>query len=70
MPFVMVCPEDQFNVETQTCAAPAWALFYPGGLPPLTIAEGLQIGGAILSVWAIAYVVRVVRTTVSGRGAG
>ena len=54
---VQVCPPDQFDAATQTCAGPVW-VEYAGGLPPLSATDGTEIAGAIVGVWALAWVVR------------
>ena len=64
--YVQVCPAASFDTVTHTCSAPEWAL-QVGILPPLSIGDGLAIGGAILGLWAVAYTLRAIRNTVSVR---
>lgn len=66
MPFIRACPEANFDAATQTCSAEVWML-HEGILPPLTVAQGFEISGAILLLWAIAYTLRMVRNTVALR---
>lgn len=48
-----------WNENTQSCDAQAW-LHVPTVIPPLSAEQGALIGGAIVSVWAIAYGLRLV----------
>jgi hypothetical protein len=64
--YVQGCAEQDFNVSTGTCSHPVWAV-QPSLLPPLSIADGLQLAGAIAGLWVIGFIIRTVRKTVSPR---
>jgi hypothetical protein len=54
---VSTCPADNFDASTQTCSEVQW-VEYDGGLPPLSLTDGVEISGAILGCWAIGYTIR------------
>ena len=56
---VLTCTD--WNAETQTCAAEAWADPSPFGLPPLTAGEGAQLGAAVLVLFAVAFLLKRLR---------
>lgn len=52
MPRVMQCL--QFDEATATCTAQAW-VDQPTVFPPLSVEDGLLIGGKIVLLWAICF---------------
>ena len=57
---VQACPLDQYDTATGTCAAPIW-IEQPGLLPPLPVEQGLLVSGAMISVVAGAWGLKLVR---------
>jgi hypothetical protein len=51
------CHDADFNVSTQTCAAPYWGPVSTG-LPPLSVTDAQSISVAIGTVWALAWAFR------------
>jgi hypothetical protein len=66
MPY-LYCPSEAIDQSTGQCSDPHWIEGTPGGLPPLTGAEGAQIAGAIVGCWALGYVGRLIRYAMRGR---
>jgi hypothetical protein len=69
MPSVLVqaCKEVDYDASTGTCSAPFWT-YPPGAFPELSVEEGFQIAVAIVGVWTIGLVARlVIRAGQSGR---
>lgn len=63
MALVLACDQVDYNPTTGECAAPYFTdihLSASSALPPLTVAEGFAIAGAILLVWGVAYAFRAV----------
>lgn len=62
------CPDANVDPSTGQCTVtPVWVPGTPGGLPPLTGAEGAEISAAILGCWCIGYVGRLIRYALKGR---
>lgn len=55
----------QWNAETQSCDAEVWADPMPLGLPPLTPAEGAQLGAAVLGLFALAWLLKWLRKSIT-----
>lgn len=56
---VLACRVQDFDATAQTCAAP----FYthpPSAFPVLSVEEGFQVAVAIVSVWTIGLIARLV----------
>lgn len=53
--YVQACTA--YDTATATCTAQAW-VYLPSILPPLTVAEALQVSGAIAVLWATAFGIR------------
>lgn len=66
---VLTCAPGQFDEASQQCDLLVWTELSdsPSLLPPLTVADGSAIGGAIVGVWAIAFCIRMMRNTVALR---
>lgn len=62
---VLTCPEGSYDEQTATCAAPVWTEQGETVLPALTTAEGHQIALAIMAVWAVAWVLKIIARTVA-----
>lgn len=63
----LACDSADVDEVTGECSAPIWAEG-PTLFPPLTTTEGLQIGFAIVGVWTIGLIARVlVRTAQEGQ---
>lgn len=60
MVIVYGCRVENFDASTQTCTVPEWVM-QPGLLPPLPVAQGLAVSGAIITVVATAAALRMVR---------
>lgn len=60
---VLTCA--QWNAETQTCDVQVWADPMPLGLPPLTPEEGAMLGAAVFVLFALAWLFRWLRKTLS-----
>lgn len=56
---VLACVE--WDEATQDCVTTAWVDPAPFGLPPLTGSEGAQLGAAVLVLFAVAFLLRVLR---------
>ena len=54
------CPDIYYDPNTGTCAQVVF-VDMPSILPALTVAQGLQIGGVILTLWASAFALKFVR---------
>jgi hypothetical protein len=61
MPEVMVlaCKTVDFDAATQTCAQPFYT-YPPSAFPELTAEEGMEIAAAIVGVWTLGLVARLV----------
>lgn len=62
MSLYLACDEQDYTAETGECSDPYFAS-PPSLFPQLTAAEGLQIGFAIVSVWTIGLIARVLIRT-------
>lgn len=56
---VLACNEADFNASTGECAAPYYT-YPPGAFPELTADEGFEIAVAIVGVWTIGLVARLI----------
>ncbi|MFC6838830.1 hypothetical protein [Xanthomonas theicola] len=61
--FVPACLERDFDAQTGTCSAPIW-IPQPSLLPGLTVADAQSIGQAIVLLWAVAFVFRLIRKVI------
>lgn len=57
---VYVCPDGQWDEVGQTCLAPGWAEQPTSILAGMTVEQAGEIAGAILTLLAIAFVLRLV----------
>lgn len=62
MALYLACDEQDYSPELGECSAPYFAS-PPSFFPELTAAEGLQIGFAIVGVWTIGLIARVLIRT-------
>ena len=62
MSLYLACDEQDYSTQTGECSAPYYAA-PPSFFPELTATEGLQIGFAIVSVWTIGLIARVLIRT-------
>lgn len=62
MALYLACNEADYNVSTGECSAPYYA-DAPTLFPELSAAEGLEIGFAIVAVWTIGLIARVLVRT-------
>ena len=53
---VLLCTE--YNVDAQSCVGQQVWSELPSAIPPLSIADALEISGAIALVWGTAYGLR------------
>ena len=60
MHILQACSIADFDVATQTCMAPQW-IAQPGLLPPLSVADGLLISGAMITVISTAWGLKALR---------
>jgi len=51
----------QWDDATQDCVTTAWVEPQTFGLPPLTESEGAQLGGAVLVLFSVAFLLRLLR---------
>lgn len=58
------CLVEDFDAVTQVCSAPFYGPVQ-AGLPPLSVEDGLLISAAIGGAWAIGFMIRQSRKTVS-----
>lgn len=58
----LACRAEDFDTATGTCAAPFYT-YPPSFLPYLSFEDGLLIGGAIIGVWSIGAVFRLLVRT-------
>jgi len=56
---IITCLPADWHPDTGVCDAPVWLTVNLNALPPLTAAEGAQIGLAIWLAWAGAWGIRV-----------
>lgn len=65
-PYVQTCAAADLNLQTGVCTNPVWVQQSPGlVLPPLSAADGAQIGIAILAVWAVGFGIKCARRVIS-----
>lgn len=57
---VQHCLSQDYDAATGVCAAPFWSA-QSGGLPPLSVVDGLAISAAIGGCWAIGFVIKSAR---------
>lgn len=60
MHIVQSCALADFDVETQTCMEPQW-IAQPGLLPPLSVADGLLMSSAMITVISTAWGLKALR---------
>ena len=64
---VLACKEVDYNATTGECAAPFYT-YPPGAFPELTADEGFEIACAIVGVWTLGLIARlIIRSGQSGR---
>lgn len=56
---VLACKEVDYDASTGVCAAPFYT-YPPGAFPELTTEEGAQIAFAIVGVWTIGLIARLI----------
>lgn len=64
MALYQACDLDNYNSATGECSAPYFTTVSPSSssvLPPLTVAEGYAIAGAILLVWGVGFAFKAVK---------
>lgn len=53
------CLPENFNVQTQTCSDVFWSA-QQGGVPTLSVDDGILISSSILAVWGLAYAIKTI----------
>jgi hypothetical protein len=63
----LYCPPESLDASTGTCSRPVWVDQMPGGLPPLSGAQGAQIAWAVVGVWTLGLIGRFIIKAIRNR---
>lgn len=63
----LYCPPGALDAASGHCSDPHWVDQMPGGMPPLSAAEGAQIAWAIVGVWALGYIGRLIKNAIRSK---